>query len=190
MSDDRLKSLAAALGASRAACSSSRPGSGDAETGVLASWVQQCSFEPPQLSLCLRRGRDLNAWLEVGAAFAVNILEDDGGTGPDRPLRPRLRPGRAGLRGLGGGPAGRRAAGAARGVGLFGVPRRRPARGRRPRTVHRRRHGRGDARRRQTDDPRPQERPALLTAARRRLRPAQHDDRECKMEAVLFHADA
>src|SRR5262249_6938060 len=44
------------------------------ETGLLASWVQQCSFEPPQVSVCLRRGRAINSWLADGAAFTVNVL--------------------------------------------------------------------------------------------------------------------
>ena len=46
------------------------------ETGMLASWVQQCSFEPPQLTLALKRGRDVLAWLGDGAAFTLNILDD------------------------------------------------------------------------------------------------------------------
>ena len=80
MSDDRLKALAAALGRVPSGLFIVTARRGEAETGLLASWVQQCSFDPPQVSLCLRRGRDLNAWLEEGAAFTLNILEDDGGT--------------------------------------------------------------------------------------------------------------
>jgi flavin reductase (DIM6/NTAB) family NADH-FMN oxidoreductase RutF len=49
---------------------------GEAETGMLASWVQQCSFEPPQLSIALKRERDVWAWLDEGAVFTVNILDD------------------------------------------------------------------------------------------------------------------
>jgi flavin reductase (DIM6/NTAB) family NADH-FMN oxidoreductase RutF len=49
---------------------------GDSETGMLASWVQQCSFEPPQVSVAIRRDRDVNAWLTTGAAFVLNILDD------------------------------------------------------------------------------------------------------------------
>ena len=80
MSDDRLKALAAALGRVPSGLFIVTARKGEAETGLLASWVQQCSFDPPQVSLCLRRGREMNAWLEDGAAFTVNILEDDGGT--------------------------------------------------------------------------------------------------------------
>ncbi len=49
---------------------------GDAETGMLASWVQQCSFDPPQISVALKRGREIADWLPEGAAFIVNILDD------------------------------------------------------------------------------------------------------------------
>jgi flavin reductase (DIM6/NTAB) family NADH-FMN oxidoreductase RutF len=41
---------------------------------MLASWVQQCSFDPPQLTAAIRKGRDVLAWLSVGAPFVVNVL--------------------------------------------------------------------------------------------------------------------
>jgi flavin reductase (DIM6/NTAB) family NADH-FMN oxidoreductase RutF len=49
---------------------------GDAETGMLASWVQQCSFEPPRVSVALQPARELAAWLTPGAAFTLNVLDD------------------------------------------------------------------------------------------------------------------
>jgi flavin reductase (DIM6/NTAB) family NADH-FMN oxidoreductase RutF len=49
---------------------------GDVETGMLTSWVQQCSFEPPQISIALKPERDVWAWLTDGAAFTLNILDD------------------------------------------------------------------------------------------------------------------
>jgi flavin reductase (DIM6/NTAB) family NADH-FMN oxidoreductase RutF len=49
---------------------------GGRETGMLASWVQQCSFEPPQISLAVRGDRELAAWLIEGTAFTLNILDD------------------------------------------------------------------------------------------------------------------
>ena len=80
MSDDRQKGLAAALGRIPSGLFVVTARRGEAETGMLASWVQQCAFEPPLLTMCLRRGRDINAWLDVGSPFMVNILEDDGST--------------------------------------------------------------------------------------------------------------
>jgi flavin reductase (DIM6/NTAB) family NADH-FMN oxidoreductase RutF len=49
---------------------------GQAETGVLTSWVQQCSFAPPQISVALQRDRPIIAWLTEGAPFTLNILDD------------------------------------------------------------------------------------------------------------------
>jgi flavin reductase (DIM6/NTAB) family NADH-FMN oxidoreductase RutF len=46
------------------------------ETGMLASWVQQCSFDPPQLTVAFRKGRPVLEWLTDGAAFAVNVIPE------------------------------------------------------------------------------------------------------------------
>jgi flavin reductase (DIM6/NTAB) family NADH-FMN oxidoreductase RutF len=48
-----------------------------AETGLLASWVQQCSFQPPQVSIAVRRGRDVLDWLTQGALLTLNVLDED-----------------------------------------------------------------------------------------------------------------
>jgi flavin reductase (DIM6/NTAB) family NADH-FMN oxidoreductase RutF len=47
-----------------------------AETGMLASWVQQCSFEPPLLSVAIQRGREIASWLADGSWLTLNILDD------------------------------------------------------------------------------------------------------------------
>jgi flavin reductase (DIM6/NTAB) family NADH-FMN oxidoreductase RutF len=49
---------------------------GEAETGMLSSWVQQCSFDPPQLSVAVRRGREILTWLTPGTPFTINILDE------------------------------------------------------------------------------------------------------------------
>ena len=46
------------------------------ETGMLASWVQQCSFAPPQISLAVQRERPIAALLMAGSAFTLNILDE------------------------------------------------------------------------------------------------------------------
>jgi flavin reductase (DIM6/NTAB) family NADH-FMN oxidoreductase RutF len=76
MSDgDRLKNLAGALGRVPSGLFIVTARNGSAETGMLASWVQQCSFDPPQISLALKRGRYVGDWLTPGATFTVNVLE-------------------------------------------------------------------------------------------------------------------
>jgi flavin reductase (DIM6/NTAB) family NADH-FMN oxidoreductase RutF len=49
-------------------------GQGESETAMLASWVQQCSFEPPQLSVAVKRGRDVLGQLGPGVVFTLNLL--------------------------------------------------------------------------------------------------------------------
>ena len=46
------------------------------ETGMLASWVQQCSFDPPRVSAAFAKGRWVLDWLTTGTAFAVNVLAE------------------------------------------------------------------------------------------------------------------
>jgi flavin reductase (DIM6/NTAB) family NADH-FMN oxidoreductase RutF len=68
------QSLAAALGKVPSGLFILTVRHGECETGMLASWVQQCSFEPPQVSFCVRRDRDVTAWLQPGAACTLNQL--------------------------------------------------------------------------------------------------------------------
>jgi flavin reductase (DIM6/NTAB) family NADH-FMN oxidoreductase RutF len=76
MSDgERTAALAAALGRIPSGLFVVTVRRGEAETGMLASWVQQCSFEPPQITVCVRRDRTVNDWLTPEAAFTVNILD-------------------------------------------------------------------------------------------------------------------
>jgi flavin reductase (DIM6/NTAB) family NADH-FMN oxidoreductase RutF len=44
------------------------------ETGMLGSWVQQCSFDPPQITTAFAKDRWLLDWLTEGAPFAINVL--------------------------------------------------------------------------------------------------------------------
>jgi flavin reductase (DIM6/NTAB) family NADH-FMN oxidoreductase RutF len=76
MSDPE-KQLAAALGRIPSGLFIVTARRDNLETGMLASWIQQCSFAPPMVSIAVKQGRDLAAWLTEGAAFTVNILERD-----------------------------------------------------------------------------------------------------------------
>ncbi len=42
------------------------------KTGMLASWVQQASFEPPQVTVAVNKTRYLNEWLTPGAPVTIN----------------------------------------------------------------------------------------------------------------------
>lgn len=74
--EERNRQLAAALGRVPSGLFVVTARHGEDETGMLASWVQQCSFVPPAISIALRRDRPLASWLTEGARFTINILDD------------------------------------------------------------------------------------------------------------------
>src|SRR5262249_49328959 len=43
--------------------------------GMLASWVQQCAFQPPLITFVLQRNRPIADLLAVSAVFTLNVLE-------------------------------------------------------------------------------------------------------------------
>lgn len=50
------------------------------QTAFLASWIQQLSFEPPLVGVCIKAGRPICTLIEAGGGFALNLLaEDDAG---------------------------------------------------------------------------------------------------------------
>ncbi len=49
----------------------------DKEDAVLASWVSQCSFDPPALTIVLATLRSARLLVEASGAFIVNILPKD-----------------------------------------------------------------------------------------------------------------
>jgi flavin reductase (DIM6/NTAB) family NADH-FMN oxidoreductase RutF len=49
---------------------------GQQETGILTSWVQQCGFAPPLVSVGIRADRYIADWLVDGASFTLNVLDD------------------------------------------------------------------------------------------------------------------
>jgi flavin reductase (DIM6/NTAB) family NADH-FMN oxidoreductase RutF len=75
---DPPESLAAALGRIPSGLFVLTARDGDSETGMLASWVQQCSFDPPQVSVAVNKARDVLGWLQEGAAFVLNVIPEGG----------------------------------------------------------------------------------------------------------------
>ncbi len=73
--DDAHKQLAAALGRIPSGLFIVTLSRNELETGMLASWVQQCSFKPPLLTLAVQRGRQVADLLSKGSRLTVNILE-------------------------------------------------------------------------------------------------------------------
>jgi flavin reductase (DIM6/NTAB) family NADH-FMN oxidoreductase RutF len=46
-------------------------------TGMLASWVMQAGFEPPMVTVAVRKGRYIADWMRDQAKVAICILSDD-----------------------------------------------------------------------------------------------------------------
>jgi flavin reductase (DIM6/NTAB) family NADH-FMN oxidoreductase RutF len=72
------ETLAAALGRIPSGLFVLTARNGENETGMLTSWVQQCSFEPPQVSVAIRKGRYILEWLPDGATFVLNLIPEGG----------------------------------------------------------------------------------------------------------------
>jgi flavin reductase (DIM6/NTAB) family NADH-FMN oxidoreductase RutF len=49
-------------------------GQGDRATGMLASWVMQAGFEPPMVTVAVRKGRYVAEWLAEGEPFVLNVV--------------------------------------------------------------------------------------------------------------------
>jgi flavin reductase (DIM6/NTAB) family NADH-FMN oxidoreductase RutF len=74
-SDDIDKQLASALGRVPSGIFVLTLSAGGTETGMLASWVQQCSFRPPRVSVGIQPSREVAKLLTPGTEFVLNILE-------------------------------------------------------------------------------------------------------------------
>ena len=72
------ESLAAALGRIPSGLFVLTVRDGAGETGMLASWVQQCSFDPPQVTVALNKARDVLELLADGTTFVLNVLPEGG----------------------------------------------------------------------------------------------------------------
>jgi len=49
---------------------------GDLKSAMLASWVAQASFDPPGISIAVAKDRAIEALMQVGDCFVLNILEE------------------------------------------------------------------------------------------------------------------
>ncbi len=50
---------------------------GERSSAMVASWVSQASFDPPGISIAVAKDRAIEALMQVGDRFVLNILRDD-----------------------------------------------------------------------------------------------------------------
>lgn len=50
---------------------------GETECGFLASWVQQASFDPPMVTVCVNKKRHHLELIQKGGKFTVNVMSND-----------------------------------------------------------------------------------------------------------------
>lgn len=46
------------------------------ETGLLASWAQQASFEPPMITVAVNKSRYLNGWLRESPVLGLSLIAE------------------------------------------------------------------------------------------------------------------
>ena len=78
MNTDR-DSIGAALGRIPSGCMILTAQNGECSTGLLVSWVQQASFEPPSVTVCLKCGRAVVQLVDASQRFLLNVIGEDRG---------------------------------------------------------------------------------------------------------------
>ncbi|MDO8630489.1 MAG: flavin reductase family protein [Phycisphaerales bacterium] len=69
--------IGAAIGRIPSGCAILTVEHGGRSTGVLVSWVQQASFEPPSVTVCIRKGRPAAELIDGSQRFLLNLIGDD-----------------------------------------------------------------------------------------------------------------
>ena len=80
LSEEEHNSIAAAIARIPSGCSILTAGNESRATGTLVSWVQQASFEPPSITVGLKRGRPIVELVDAAGCFLLNVIGDDPST--------------------------------------------------------------------------------------------------------------
>lgn len=75
--DVEIDTIGLAIGRIPSGCSILTAVQNGRSTGLLVSWVQQASFDPPMLSVCMKRGRPATELVDASKRFLLNIIGDD-----------------------------------------------------------------------------------------------------------------
>ncbi len=71
--------IARALGRVPSGCAILTARAGSRRTGMLASWVQQAAFEPPMLTVAVKKGRPIGHLIRESGEFVLNVLGENPG---------------------------------------------------------------------------------------------------------------
>lgn len=69
--------LAGAIGRIPSGCAILTAQDGDQATGMLASWVQQAAFDPPAVTVAVKKGRPIAGMLDSSNRFVLNVMGED-----------------------------------------------------------------------------------------------------------------
>ena len=69
--------IGAAMGTVPSGCSILTAEHAGRSSGVLVSWVQQAAFDPPSISVCVKRGRAILELMEASKRFMLNVIGED-----------------------------------------------------------------------------------------------------------------
>jgi flavin reductase (DIM6/NTAB) family NADH-FMN oxidoreductase RutF len=74
MDTDRKRDLGRALGQIPSGCYVLTACDGERCTGLLTSWVQQAGFDPPAVTVAIKKGRPVEALIEASGSFVLNAV--------------------------------------------------------------------------------------------------------------------
>lgn len=77
MDDAKRAAVGEAIGKIASGVSVLTSAGGGKRTGVLVSWVQQVSFDPPMILVAVKKGRPIEKLLGESGSFAVSVLAED-----------------------------------------------------------------------------------------------------------------
>ena len=66
-----------ALGRIPSGCAILTARTGKRRAALLASWIQQAGFDPPMISVAVKKGRTIEAVIDASGALVVNLLGED-----------------------------------------------------------------------------------------------------------------
>lgn len=77
MLESTQEALAGAIGRIPSGCAILTAQDGNRTTGMLASWVQQAAFDPPAVTVAVKKGRPIAEILDASKRFVLNVIGED-----------------------------------------------------------------------------------------------------------------